>query len=145
MIIRGSGFIISCSLLVSLVGPLAAQKQSKTAPDARSQVRSGLELYKRHCAVCHGNDAKGGGPPPAGSLFKVSPPDLTTLSRRHDGKFPEAYVQNVLKNGVPMPDHGPAEMPVWGTAFKATTKADDAEVELRIKNLMNYLRSLQVK
>ena len=44
-----------------------------------------------------------------------------------------------------MPDHGPAEMPVWGVMFKAATKADEAKVAARIADLTEYIKSLQVK
>jgi mono/diheme cytochrome c family protein len=106
---------------------------------------SGARLYKQNCAVCHGNDGKGGGPPPANSPFTEPPPDLTTLARRHEGKFPDAYVESVLRSGVKMPDHGPAEMPVWGTLFQAMTKSDEAQVTQRITSLTNYLKSMQAK
>jgi hypothetical protein len=52
------------------------------------------------------------------------PPDLTALSQRHAGTFPEAYVLRVLRSGVSLPAHGPAEMPVWGTKFEATGQAN---------------------
>lgn len=117
----------------------AQQKQQKPAPT------SGARLYKENCAVCHGNDGKGGGPPPATSPFTQPPPDLTTLAKRHEGKFPDAYVEAVLRSGTVGPDHGPAEMPVWGTIFKATNKSEEAQVNLRITNLTNYLKSIQAK
>jgi mono/diheme cytochrome c family protein len=106
-----------------------------------SNTPSGAELYSQHCAVCHGNDLKGGGsaPPP----YRV-PPDLTTLARRHGGKFPNAYVSKVLRSGVVMPAHGPAEMPIWGPDFKMEG-LDKTEVTLRITNLTNYINSRQAK
>ena len=85
---------------------------------------------------------KGNGPfPPP---YRV-PPDLSTLSRRHGGKFPEAYVSRVLRNGVKMPAHGPAEMPMWGTELAAGNRTDKTQVESRIRNLANYLKSRQAK
>src|ERR1700692_3160168 len=54
---------------------------------------SGAQLYRKLCAACHGNDLKGNGPAPY--PFKDVPPDLTTLARRHGGKFPDAYVADV--------------------------------------------------
>jgi hypothetical protein len=69
------------------------------------------------------------------------PPDLTTLSRRHGGKFPEAYVSSVLRDGVKMPAHGPAEMPVWAT----TNRSDKAHLESRIRDLTAYIKSRQAK
>jgi mono/diheme cytochrome c family protein len=106
-----------------------------------SPVPSGAELYSQHCAVCHGNDLKGSGPVPA--PFRA-PPDLTTLARRHGGKFPDAYVSGVLRNGVIMPAHGPAEMPIWGSDF-AMDRSGEPQVALRIANVMNYIKSRQTK
>jgi mono/diheme cytochrome c family protein len=102
---------------------------------------SGAELYTQHCAVCHGNDLKGTGAAPY--PFRA-PPDLTTLAKRHGGKFPDAYVSSVLRDGVVMPAHGPAEMPVWGDEF-TISRLDQAQVTSRIARLTNYIKSLQAK
>jgi mono/diheme cytochrome c family protein len=104
---------------------------------------SGVQLFKQYCAACHGNDLKGNGPAPY--PFNDVPPDLTTLARRHAGKFPDAYVSNVLRNGVIMPAHGPAEMPIWGADFRASDRLDDNQIALRIRALSNYIKSLQAK
>jgi mono/diheme cytochrome c family protein len=106
-------------------------------------VPSGERLYKQRCAVCHGNDLKGNGPAPP--PFRDVPPDLTTLAQRHDGKFPDAFVSDVLRNGVTLPMHGPHEMPTWGSDFRAGEQLDETQVTLRITNLINYIKSLQVK
>ena len=143
MIIRATRWFMAFALSGWLVGASAAQEQkANKAPVPPSHAPSGAELYKQHCAVCHGNDLKGSGPFP--EPYRV-PPDLTTLARRHGGKFPDAYVAKVLRNGVTLPAHGPAEMPVWGTEFAVTERLDKTEVALRIKNLTNYIRSLQAK
>ncbi len=143
--IRAIGALAICLTVIPAAAiSLAAQKNTpkKKSPAA---ALSGAELYKRHCAVCHGNDGKGNGPPPASSPFTEMPPDLTTLARRHGGKFPQEYVEQVLRSGIRLPNHGPAEMPVWGTIFQAQEKPDGAEVSLRISRLTNYLKSLQAK
>ena len=106
-----------------------------------SDAPSGARLYAQHCAVCHGNDLKGTGPAP---YPYRPPPDLTTLAKRHGGQFPDSYVSSVLRNGVIMPAHGPAEMPVWGDEFTGE-RLDQAQVKLRIAELTNYIRSLQAK
>jgi mono/diheme cytochrome c family protein len=106
-------------------------------------VPSGEKLYKQNCAMCHGNDLKGNGPAPP--PFRDVPPDLTTLARRHGGKFPDQYFADVMRNGVVLPAHGPAEMPRWGSDFKARDQLDSTQVTLRITNLSNYIKSLQVK
>ena len=103
---------------------------------------SGAALYKQYCAVCHGNDLKGTGPAP--EPYRA-PPDLTTLARRHGGKFPDAYVTDVLRHGVVLPAHGPAQMPVWGTDSRMTNRSDGTLAAVRIANLTDYLRSLQIK
>ena len=57
-------FILLILLLAGGLDALASQaKQAKTHP-ATPAIPSGEELYKRHCAVCHGNDLKGNGPAP---------------------------------------------------------------------------------
>jgi len=104
---------------------------------------SGEKLYKRDCAVCHGNDLKGNGPAPP--PFKDVPPDLTKLAKSHGGKFPEKYFEDVLRNGVPIPAHGSPEMPTWGADFRTREHLDSAQVTLRITNLSNYIKSLQEK
>lgn len=106
-----------------------------------SKPLSGAELYSQHCAVCHGTDLKGTGPAPY--PFR-EPPDLTTVARRHGGRFPDAYVASVLRSGVVMPAHGPAEMPVWGPDFTAAG-LDRTEVALRIRRLTDYIKSQQAK
>lgn len=104
---------------------------------------SGAVLYKRYCAACHGNDLKGNGPAPP--PFQDYPPDLTTLAKRHNGVFPDAYVENVLRDGVTLPAHGPAEMPIWGLDFRAGEGLSQAQINERITALTTYIKSYQVK
>jgi len=118
------------------------QEQTANSPVTRANPLSGEKLFNKHCAVCHGQDLKGVGPAPA--PYKV-PPDLTRLSRRHRGKFPESYVQDILRNGALLPEHGMAQMPAWGTDFREMHGFDASEVEMRITNLTNYIKSRQIK
>jgi mono/diheme cytochrome c family protein len=135
--------VVMCALFGSIVSLHAAQlEQAKKGPITRSNSPPGAELFKEHCAVCHGNDLKGVGPVP--EPYRV-PPDLTTLARRHGGKFPDAYIADALRNGVIMPAHGPAEMPVWGTDFREMNGLDVTQVKLRIANLTTYIKSRQAK
>jgi mono/diheme cytochrome c family protein len=122
--------------------PSQEERVNKVSATTES-LPSGAQLYKQHCAVCHGNDLKGNGPAPY--PFRGAPPDLTTLARRHGGKFPDAYVSDVLRNGVKMSAHGPAEMPIWGADFRARDRLDETQVTLRITNLTNYIKSIQKK
>lgn len=130
------GLCLLSGLMVGL--SMGQEKQAQKAPEASATLSAGAELYTQHCALCHGDDLKGTGSFPA--PYRV-PPDLTTLSKRHGGKFPEAHVASVLRNGAVLPAHGPAEMPQWVT----TNRADKAHVESRIKELASYIKSRQAK
>ena len=143
MVIRAiRNAILMCTLSGSIVSLHAAQQDKAKKPTVpSSSPPSGAELYKQHCAVCHGNDLKGVGPVP--EPYRV-PPDLTTLARRHGGKFPDAYVADVLRSGVLLPEHGPAQMPTWGADFREIDGLDANQVKLRIVNLTNYIKSQQV-
>ena len=89
------GLLLVCAMTIFIFGLDAAQdKKTTTSPPPKS----GAGTYKEYCAVCHGKIGKGDGP--AASALKVRSPDLTTLARRHDGKFPDACVAEVLRNGV---------------------------------------------
>jgi mono/diheme cytochrome c family protein len=142
-----SRFIRSAAILGVVLGLIAGlhaaqQEQSKKAAATGSDSPTGAELYQQHCEVCRGIDLKGGGPVP--EPYRV-PPDLTLLAQRHGGKFPNSYVGEVLRNGVTMPSHGPAEMPTWGTDFRVSGGLDGTQVKLRIVRLSNYIKSRQTR
>ena len=133
-------------LLLSAASLTMAQDKEKTvkkAPIQQTSPASGAEMFKAYCAVCHGKDAKGGGP--AAAELKTTPPDLTTLAKRHDGKFPGDYVSNVLRSGTKAPAHGSSDMPVWGPLFASINGRDSALVDMRIANLVRYVESVQAK
>jgi mono/diheme cytochrome c family protein len=104
-------------------------------------VPSGQEMYHQYCAACHGVDAKGNGP--AASRLKTMPPDLTKLAQRNMGKFPYDYVTGILRFGPGPTAHGSSDMPTWGPIFQFIDKDNERAVQQRIKNLSNYLASLQ--
>ena len=120
----------------------AQDKQVKNEPIKQTLPLSGAGMFRDYCAVCHGKDAKGDGP--AARALKQTPADLTTLAKRHDGKFPDSYVAKVLRNGVKAPAHGDVEMPVWGPLFRSMD-SDPAIMYVRISSLVSYIKSLQVK
>ena len=106
-------------------------------------VPSGQQMFKQYCAACHGADAKGHGP--ARAALKMPAADLTTLAKRHGGKFPYEYVTGVLRFGPGVPSHGSANMPTWGPIFEYLDNHNEGSVQQRIKNLCDYLASLQEK
>jgi mono/diheme cytochrome c family protein len=132
---------------VFLFAICTAGARNKPAAD-RSQlpsnyVPSGEQMYKQYCAACHGADAKGHGP--ARAALKMPAADLTTLAKRHGGKFPYEYVTGVLRFGPGVPSHGSADMPTWGPIFDYLDSHNVSSVQQRIKNLCDYLASLQEK
>jgi mono/diheme cytochrome c family protein len=138
-------FAMSCAITFSLVSFASAgpRQDKKAAHLLGSNPVSGLQLYKSYCAVCHGNDLKGNGP--ISPDFKNPPSDLTTLAQRHEGKFPDTYVEDVLRNGVKKPAQGKTEMPTWGPIFASISGTDPELVSIRIVNLTNYIKSMQAK
>lgn len=115
----------------------------KKVPVRPTSAASGEEMYKQYCAVCHGKGGMGDGP--AASELKHQPPDLTTLAKRHNGKFPGNYVVAVLRFGVKAPAHGTSEMPIWGPLFSSVSGSDKAQVQMREFNISRYLETLQAK
>jgi mono/diheme cytochrome c family protein len=144
MLLSVSRNLFLSMVLLSLTSPIgkAGEQQApkRTVSTAPAEL-SGGEIFKSYCATCHGTDAKGNGPMAA--VLKVPPPDLTTLSRRNNGRFPADHVATVLKNGVDVPAHGTAEMPIWGSTF-ADIKTHRV-VTMRVTDMIRYLESIQAK
>jgi mono/diheme cytochrome c family protein len=120
------------------VAATPAIQESQLPP---TYVPPGRQIYKEYCAACHGSEGRGNGPV-ARSLRKP-PADLTTLAKRHGGAIPEEYVANVLRFGLGFSAHGSSEMPVWGPIFQDMEQHNEAAVRQRIKNLCDYLASIQ--
>jgi hypothetical protein len=77
--------------------------------------------------------------------LKVSPTNLPTLAAKNGGAFPGAHIAAVIQGGAMTPAHGSKEMPVWGPIFMTMGGHSAAQVQLRVRNLTNYLESMQVK
>jgi mono/diheme cytochrome c family protein len=112
-------------------------------PAPRTIAASGKQTYMHYCASCHGVEARGDGP--AAFILKTPPPDLTTLAKRHGGKFPYEYVSDVLRFGTRIVSHGSSDMPIWGPIFGSMDNYNEVVVRKRIKDLSEYLASLQQK
>lgn len=102
----------------------------------------GPDLYHAHCAPCHGADGRGNGP--VAPALKDSPTDLTTIAQRNGGVFPVAHVRSIIAGTDVMIAHGSREMPIWGEIFHQVQ--DDRDYgNVRLQNVMEYLRSIQQK
>jgi mono/diheme cytochrome c family protein len=137
---------VTMSLILWAPAMAAAQQTTiKHEPAKPTSAASGQEMYVEYCAACHGRSGKGDGP--AVPALKIPPANLTTLAAQNGGQFPEARVLQAIKAGPSIPAHGSQEMPIWGHIFTtmSTGKNPEAEVQMRVRNLMEYIKTLQVK
>jgi mono/diheme cytochrome c family protein len=133
--------------VILLLGALAAGQQTgaaaKSVP-AKNEPISGPQLYVSYCAMCHGSDAKGGGP--FSPQLKAWPPDLTQLAKKNHGTYPAMRVAEMIDGEFGKATaHGSREMPIWGPVFRSMAHGRHDSAQLRINHLVKYLESLQVK
>ncbi len=121
----------------------ATKPEIKHVPAAYTDPTSGMEMYKAYCASCHGLDGKGDGP--AAAALNAPATNLTTLAVKNGGTFPAAHVAAVIQGDGVTAAHGSKDMPVWGPIFHSMGGHSQGQVQLRIRNLTNYLESIQVK
>jgi mono/diheme cytochrome c family protein len=130
------------SFLIAGGGALLCAQQKpplKYVQPENISAAKGPEMSRAYCAACHGVDGRGAGP--AADALKKRPADLTQLSRKYGGKYPEFRVANVIQGVDSEGPHGSRDMPVWGAVFR--TLGDQATVKLRTNNLVHYVASLQ--
>jgi len=138
--------MIGLALVFGLTATPAQESQAPNKTIKRvpvTDVRSvdGQVLFEHYCAVCHGKDAKGTGP--AADALKKTPADLTQVSRKNGGKFPEVHVMRVIKGDDTVGAHGSRDMPIWGELFSSLSSKESSE--LRVNALMKYVESIQAK
>ncbi|HEX7287181.1 MAG TPA: c-type cytochrome [Candidatus Angelobacter sp.] len=102
----------------------------------------GADLFRSYCAPCHGATGRGDGP--VVPALKNPVPDLTTIAQRNSGNFPAARVQDIIAGDHQMAAHGSREMPIWGPIFHQV-EYDRDYGNIRLKNLVDYIRSIQQK
>ncbi|MBI3491918.1 MAG: c-type cytochrome [Acidobacteria bacterium] len=117
----------------------AAQAQTiKKVPIKRTSPADAKQMFDSYCAVCHGKDGKGTGP--AAKALTKAPADLTKISARNGGVFPDVRVKRFIEGLDELPAHGTRDMPMWGELFRSLDRGTD---QLRIMGLSEYLKSLQ--
>jgi mono/diheme cytochrome c family protein len=133
-------FLFSASLVVS--GILVAQEVKRVEIQGTAAT-SGQEMFKEYCAVCHGITGQGNGP--AASALKKRPADLTQLTRKNGGNFPELRILRYIKGSDEVAAHGSRDMPVWGSVLGSLRPNNPEVAELRIRQVEQYVQSLQAK
>ena len=128
------------AIAVAICTAVGSQEIQKTTIQ-HTPPGSGQEMFSEYCAVCHGKDGKGNGP--AADSLKKRPADLTQLTRKNNGTFPELHVMHFISGEETTASHGTRDMPMWGHLFQSLSPNDNGLVKLRIANLMEYLKSLQ--
>ena len=99
----------------------------------------GAQEYRNFCAVCHGLAGHGDGP--MASELTRQPSDLTTLSAKNGGSFPETVVYQIIDGRRIVLSHGTREMPIWGDRF--STDSDATAVDTRISALISHIECIQ--
>lgn len=137
-------FVAGMAALVAVSLSFADQAQSKLViPVNKTASTNGKQMYTSYCAPCHGTDGRGNGP--AAAALKMPPTDLTVLTKKNHGKYPDTHVAAILQFGADVPAHGSAQMPVWGPILGNMNPTNAQEKLLRISNLSKYLETIQAR
>ena len=137
-------WIIAGALLGGALGIASVRDGMADSHAKTSAADVGRAFYEQHCAVCHGQDGRGGGE--FAELLKVPPPDLTTIAERRGGVFPAMEIAESIEGTRTARAHGNPEMPVWGERFseaRPSGQGGRTAMRGRVFLLVEYLRSIQ--
>ena len=121
-----------------------------TAALATDKVDIGKREYESNCIACHGKDLKGGA---YVDFLKVTPPDLSQLSRKNGGVFPFDRVYGSIDGRQELKGHGSRDMPIWGKDYQVKAGEyyvdvnydPEAFIRARIFALIDYINRMQAK
>jgi hypothetical protein len=149
---RNIGISMSVSLISYLFGITVASSQDLT--------RARMEFLTM-CSPCHGDDGKGAGPKSAN--LRTRPADLTTLARETGGAFTPGMILQKIDGRTHDRSHGLSDMPIWGCRDSLGGKGEvnppesrsfepfvnlacdsEAVIQGRLRNIVEYLRTIQV-
>lgn len=130
----------SLQLFSFMFAVLLWQPASTHAQDTRK----GAHLFHQYCASCHGEKGNGNGP--IAPYLRVKPLDLTTLTERRQGEFPEEQVKRIIAGDENPPGHGTRTMPVWGERLQEDLIGGASKAVIargRVAFLVDYLKTIQ--
>ena len=119
-------------------GAAGAQTKVDKGPIKNTPASDAGAMFTTYCAVCHGKEGKGDGP--AAKALAKTPADLTKLSARNNGQFPEIRVRRYIEGLDEVAAHGTRDMPMWGDLFRSLNR-DTAQI--RVEALAQYLKAMQ--
>lgn len=135
---NGRCLVVIGSLIVASVAAAQDKPKIEQAPIPRIAASDAKEMFAAYCTPCHGKEGRGDGP--AAAALKRAPADLTTLSARNGGTFPEVRVRRYIQGLDEVPAHGTRDMPIWGPLFRALSPDTAA---IRVEALAMHLKSMQ--
>jgi mono/diheme cytochrome c family protein len=124
-----------------------AQNDTDLTVTPSGKVVSGGDEYRKFCAQCHGLSGKGDGP--VASELKTPPGDLTQLSKKNNGTFPYQQVYDTISGKNVIKSHGTREMPAYSLELAlprhpgGTVRRSEYQVDLEIKRITDYIKSIQ--
>ena len=124
-----------------VVGCIVAVFISFSSRTPAEEPSPGAREFLTHCAVCHGTDGRGDGP--LADKLTHPPKDLTLLSKKNGGAFPDEAIHQIIDGRRLVVFHGSREMPIWGDRFRV--EDDGATVRARILEIVTHLRSIQAE
>jgi mono/diheme cytochrome c family protein len=130
--------LVGVLALAVSAGAAGAQTEVKKVPIKPTPAADAKKMFDTYCATCHGKEGKGNGP--AASALTKAPADLTKISARNGGTFPEVKVKRYMEGVDEVPAHGTRDMPMWGELFNSLNRDT---TQIRIQALTSYLKSIQ--
>lgn len=134
--------LIRALVVLTLIGLTAsvanAQPRVDQAPIKQTPASDAAAMFSNYCSPCHGKTGVGNGP--AAAALSKAPADLTKISARNGGTFPEVRVKRYIEGADEVSAHGSRDMPMWGDLFRSLNR-DTAQI--RVQALADYLRKLQ--
>jgi mono/diheme cytochrome c family protein len=138
--------VISVTAIVLLGAGNAVLAQEEIGSETIGKIE-----FQKNCAACHGKAGKGDGP--LIEFLKQTPPDLTLISKKNGGIYPQEKVYEWIRDTKKIRAHGTDEMPIWGERYSRDIiefygpdyTGPGSSVRQRILELVFYIGTIQQK